>query len=233
MNTSYFWLSVAFLVFAMPAPFAFLSQVLKKTLLGSDKDGWQPFILGVVLFGLGWIVPDYAAGYVLKGLGIVFFLLGILILVDDKWSDKILEPGWGLGYCFVALALLAIGSMKSGFTYNARALLTLVLPVIGATIAVTSALLTIMSEKFKLRLSQDNGGSILTVFGIVLMAVSPFAALNPALMVVTSALGALLLTLGSFIALDDPTALKWLKLNKLIVYIPVFLVCVGLSRWLF
>lgn len=226
--------SLFVIVFGLGAAFSCLSQNHKDVLLGSDTDGWWPVGLGAVLLVLGFLIPDYTSGYLLKGLGILFAVFGGLILVDDNLTQKILNPILGFLYLAATFMVYYIGAEASGaFVYNTRALLTLVPFVTVATIALTLTVLSFMSAKFKSRLAQDSGAGVLIITGVFAVAVSPLAALNPALIISTSALGGLLITLGALIVVNDDTVEMLLTKVKAIAYAILTGVALYLARRLF
>lgn len=235
MNIIYLTSSGLVALFGLSAAFSLMGKDLKETLLSSDNDGWQPLILGFVLLSLGFLIPDFTGAYLLKGMGLLFAIFGGLILVDNKITNALLNPILGFVYAVVTILWFGLGalSVPGGLIYNVHALFSLVPFVALATISTTVAVLSFTSVDFKNRLVQDNGGVFLVGVGLVVLALSPFAVLNPALIIVTAGLGALMITLGGLIVADDENV-KWLLTKtKTFVYAVLAVVALAVSRWLY
>ena len=71
------------------------------------------------------------------------------------------------------------------------------------------------------------------VLGLAVIALSPLAALNPALMITTAVLGALLFTLGILIALDDDKVDWLLTKAKAVVYTILTIIAIAAARLLY
>lgn len=235
MNTAVYLISSGLVaLFGLAAAFSFLNKDLKKTLLGSDKDGWQSLYLGVALIALGFIIPDYTGAYLLKGVGLLFAAFGALIMIPDSITDPITSPFFGAVYGYTAFLSYRLGVLETGgVAYNTHALVALILPTVAATFFATLAVLSLTSQEFKDRLSQDSGGWTFVVLGLAIIAISPLAALNPALMITTASLGALLFTLGILVAMDDEQVNWLLTKSKAFAYSVVALIALMASRWLY
>lgn len=219
---------------ALLVGFAFAGKNLRSTLLGFDADGWQPLGLGGTLFVVGIITPDFAAQNILVGLGMLFGLYGVLILAKDSTSEALTGTLLGLVYVVLAAGVYYLGATWSGaFGFDLRSLMTLVLPSFGASLALTLAVITMTSQAHKDRLSQDVGGGSFIIIGILLLAGSAFARLNPALMITTASAGGLLTALGALVVMDDATSDAWMLKSKMILYIPAALGLLLLSRSLY
>lgn len=221
----------------LASAFSFLSKEHKQVLLGLDRDGFEPFVIGIVLFGLGFGV-DYlslVAGYMFKCVGLIGFALGALILIDDNVTKKLLHPFMGVIYALVAIAAYVYGTMKTSglFSYNSHALLITVPLVALATFCMAIFAFSFTSDAFKDRLSEDrlfkdHGGYWLITAGIILMLLAPIGAL----VIVTAAVGSLLATLGLLIVIKQPTTLA--MLGKKTALLPAILMIVALfaADWL-
>ncbi len=229
--TTYLLATILIAVFGLAAVFSWLSRGHKDTLLASELDGLQPLALGALLLVLGFALGrfDLVGAYLLKGIGMVFATFGGLVLIPDGATEKILHPIMGVIYAIVAVAAYYFGTMATlgMFVFNMHALLIVVPLVAAATFFATLSALAFTSEEFRDRLEQDDGGVWLIIFGILVMLAAPFGAM----VIITSALGALLATLGVLIVIDDDQVEWLLAKSKTIVYaifMIIALVCVRL-----
>lgn len=193
-------------MFGLGSIFSFLSQDHKDQFLGFDRDGLDPLALGAIVFALGF-AADYLnliAGYLFKGIGLLSVALGVLILMDNEWTKKLLNPAMGFVYALIAGLAYYFGTLKTSdlFAYNMHALTVLVPFVAIATFFATISAFSFASQNFKDRLSkQHNGGYRMILAGVVLMLLAPIGAL----VIVTAALGALVTTLGVLIVVPSDT----------------------------
>ncbi len=229
---NFIFLSGFLTVFGLLAAFSFLSDSQKDSLLGFDENGLQPLIVGLVLAVVGFVIPDFTASYLLKGLGILFIIFGGLILLDDRVYKLILNPFVGFLYAAAAATVFRYGANTTGgIGFNAHALM-LVIPVVGATMYATLAVLSITSG-LKERLSEEFGGLLPVILGLIAIAASMFSLLNPVLIIATASLGGLLVTLGALIAASDMTVTRMLAKSNLVWYVSLGIAFLVLGRLLF
>lgn len=213
--------------------FSFVRADLRKTLLGSDADGLQPFGLGIVLAILGVFVAmfDYTGGYLLKGLGLLFGLYGAFVLTPDGITDRILNPVTGVIYAIVAV--FAFNNIPIAIALTVGHILTLAVPAGLAVFAATFVALSFTSESFKGRLSQETGGALtLIVGGIVAGVFGLFAGTVP-LVILASALSGLLFALGVLVILDGNTVDRLLTVGNSKWYLIILVIALGIARLLF
>lgn len=226
-------LHILFAISGLLAVFSFLNRNIKDTFLASDGDGVQPLGLGIVLTILGFLVAlfDYTGGYLLKGIGILIAVYGILVFLPNSVTNPILHPVAGFLYAVIAGIILRSGAVTLGVTLGHA--LTLVVPAFLAATMATVLALSLTSESFKDHLSQeDGGGNVLIIAGIIGLGVS-LIAVNLPLMIFAAALGGLLYALG-ILVVADANQVKWLLAkSKIIAYAILTLVMLAIARYLF
>lgn len=222
------------IVFGMAAALSPLARDLKDALLSSDRDGWEPLAIGALFVVAGIFTPDYAGARMLLVLGVLSAMLGALISVRDSVTNAVLTPSLAIWYALLAVASYVFGASWAGpVAYNMHTLTTLALPVAAATIFVTLFALAMTSATFKERLGRHPQGWYLAVVGLVVIALSPFAALNPALIIATAGLGAMLMTIGVMVAIPDPVTMMYLGRRTAIIYVLFAAVMLVLARRLY
>ncbi len=225
-------LTIGFAVTGLLAAFSFIGSNLRGTFLESDGDGLQPLGWGAVFYFLSFAVAplDVAAGYLLSGLGMLFVVYGLFVLIPDPITDFLLHPVAGIVYALVAAVIFL--STPHAMALTAGYVLRLTLPTSAAAILATFAALSLTTSSFKDKLEQQVGGVVLLLAGIVFGILAPFA--GTVILAVTAAgLGGLLFALGLLVAIDDDTVERFLTPAGLIAYLPLLGLAVYIARMLF
>lgn len=194
-------LSLVTIGFGWPMALALLDEDLKKDLLSNDTDGKLIFVIGVLVFVAGLVVPDFAFAYALVMLGVITMELGGFIAASDLKTEKMFARQWAKVYMTAAITAFVVGSMSNGsLGYTTHGFLWLALPIGLASGAVYLAIMAMSSNTFKERvLTKDQGGKKLLITGVITLCLAPIAYLNPALMVSVSALAFVWISLGGVI----------------------------------
>lgn len=210
----YYTSTFLFAIAGLSAVLSFLSQEHKDAFLASDADGFFPILVGTVLFAAGLGVDRlYDVGfmvglfnpllsYIFKGVAVMNFTLGALILLPDWITNMVLHPISGGFFVAIAAWAYADGTYSSGapFVYKTHALV-LVAGVALATLFSVLSAFGFASKKFKGRLSQNDGGWLMLCAGAAIMALAPIGSM----VIIAAALGALVAAFGLLIALPkDP-----------------------------
>lgn len=225
-------LTLGFGITGLLAAFSFIGSNLRGTFLESDGDGVFPLGWGIILFGLSLIVArfDVAGGYLLAGLGTLFGVYGLTVLIPDGITDFLLHPVAGIVYALVSLGLFFAAPHAMALT--AGYVLNLTIPTFVAAILVTFAALSLTSSSFKDKLEQQGGGLVLLLAGLVFGALAPVA--GTVILAVTAAgLGGLLFALGFLVAISDDLVERLLTPAGLIAYVPLLALAIYLARNLF
>ncbi len=209
--------------------FSLMPKRFRQDLLSQDLDGQRMAFLGAGLLFVTFFLAWPAAIVAVAGMAGMLLVVGVLVLVDDRISNVILQPVAAIVYVPLTVGAYLLGPGYGSFELTLNSyILQFTLPVLLVATLVSMAVFAGLSESFKLRIMpQDGGGMWFVIAGVISVGFTMLTA-NPLAGIGLAAVSAMYLVMGTLILLPDSITREVLRTFMSPVYYCVALASLAL-----